>query len=291
MQGVARWVSVGCRVAVPDATIACALLQEWLWRCWTMTNHWLPDLGSRPSRYFPQIGSTNDEAASWAREGAPSGAIVVADEQTAGRGRYRRIWQAAPGSSLLMSVILRPSLPPEHMARVTLMGAVALVEALSGLGLVPGIKWPNDVLLCGRKVSGILAETVWEGDRLVAAVLGMGINVRQDALPEAAARAFGATTLETVLGYTLDRAGLLTAILARLDNWQDRVGDPALLAAWEAHSITLGRMVSVRMGEQTLTGLAETIDPTGALMLRLDSGEQHRLLAGDVTLGGRSGTH
>lgn len=249
-----------------------------------MPTHWLPDLGNRPFRYFVQIGSTNDEAAAWALDGAPAGALVVADEQLAGRGRYRRVWQAAPGSSLLMSLILRPVLLPEQVALVTLMGAVALADVLTELGLRPGIKWPNDVLLDGRKVAGILADAVWVGDRLDAVVLGMGINVRQDALSDDAAVTFGATTVAAELGDTPDRGGLLAALLARLDDWAGRLADVALIEAWQSYSVTLGHQVTVNSGEQTWVGLAEAVDASGALLLRLESGELRRVLAGDVTL-------
>lgn len=245
---------------------------------------WLSVLGDRPYRYVARTGSTNDDAADWLAQGAPDGALVLAEEQLAGRGRYRRLWQAAPGSSLLMSVILRPPLAAEALPRVTLLGAVALAEALAALGLTPGIKWPNDVLLGGLKVAGILAEAAWQGAHLEGVILGIGLNIRQDALPPDRAAAFRATTLETALGEAPDRGALLADLLARLDGWRGRLDTPDLLDAWRAHSVTLGRRVGVTSGEQRLTGLAEDIDATGALLLRLESGELRRLLAGDVTL-------
>jgi BirA family biotin operon repressor/biotin-[acetyl-CoA-carboxylase] ligase len=244
---------------------------------------WLADL-DRPLRYFDQIGSTNSEAAAWALAGAPEGALVLADEQIAGRGRHGRAWQAAPGSALLLSIVLRPALAPSDLGRIALLGAVALAEALGGLGLAPRIKWPNDVQLDRRKVAGILAEGVWHGETLAAVVLGMGINVTRGALSDAEAEAFHATTIEAVLGRTPDRGDLLHGLLARLDAWIPRAADPALLAAWRARNVTLGRQVRVQQGDQVLDGLAEDIDPQGALLLRTADGTQHRLLAGDVTL-------
>lgn len=251
---------------------------------------WLDLLQDRPFRYSARTGSTNDDAAEWLAQDAPDGALVLTDEQLAGRGRYRRLWQAAPGSSLLMSVILRVPpvarfpLPAEALPRVTLLGAVALAETLAGLGLTPGIKWPNDVLLGGRKVAGILAEAAWQGAQLQGVVLGIGLNVRQDALPPERAAAFHATTLEAELGSPPDRGALLADLLARLDDWRMRLESPELLDAWRGHSVTLGRRVDVTSGEERLSGVAAEIDAAGALLLRLDSGEVRRLLAGDVTL-------
>ncbi len=244
----------------------------------------LPILSGRPHRYFSQIGSTNDAATAWALSGAPEGAVVLADEQTAGRGRLGRTWIAAPGSSLLLSVILRPRLAPETLPRVTLMGAVALAEALADWGLSPGIKWPNDVLLGGRKTAGILSEAVWSGDDLTAVVLGIGVNVRADALPDAAA--LNATSVEAALGRVPDRWRLLLDLLARIDAWSARLGDAALLDTWRAYSVTLGRCITATLGETAWMGMAEAIDEAGALLLRTDDGQLHRLLAGDVTLHG-----
>ncbi len=244
---------------------------------------WLAGL-DRPCRYYPQTGSTNSEASAWALEGAPDGAIVLAEEQTAGRGRLGRTWLAAPGSSLLLSVIVRPVLPSEMLGRVPLLGAVALAECLEGLGLAARIKWPNDVQIDGRKVSGMLAEAVWQGDRLAGVVLGIGVNVRRSALTEAQTRALGAITLEEALGQAPDRGPLLRDLLARLDGWLPRASDPALLAAWRSRARLLGRPVIACQGEQTLAGIALDIDEQGALLVRDSQGIVHRLLAGDVSL-------
>lgn len=250
-----------------------------------MTGDWLPDLGGRPCRYFSRVSSTQDIARAWALEGAPAGAIVLADEQTAGRGRLGRTWLAAPGSSLLLSVVLRPALPPEELGRVTLLGAVALAEALAGLGLQPGIKWPNDVQLAGRKVAGILAEAVWAGDVLSAVVLGIGVNMRRNALPPEALEAYRATTVEaTPLGRPCPRGALLGDLLAHLDAWMPRVREPILLETWTQYNVTLGRRVNVAAGHERFSGVAEGLDDRGALLVRLDNGSLRPLLAGEVTI-------
>ncbi len=249
-----------------------------------MIGDWLPDLGKRPYRSYEQVGSTQDAARAWALEGAPAGAIVIADEQTAGRGRYGRSWVAAAGSSLLFSVILRPALPSEALTRVTLMGAVAVAEALAELGLQPGIKWPNDVQLEGWKVAGILTEAVWVGKVLHAVVLGIGVNVRRDALPPEALAAYRATTIESALGRPISRGALLADLLARLDAWVLRLAEPILLETWARYSVTLDRQVIVAAGSDRLSGLAEALDEQGALWLRLEDGTRRRVVAGEVTI-------
>ncbi len=249
-----------------------------------MSLKWLDQLGTRPYRAFARIGSTNDAALAWAADGAPAGAVVVADEQTAGRGRLGRTWVAAPGSSLLFSMILRPALAPEAMPRVALMGAVGLAEVLETMGLPVSVKWPNDVLVGGRKAAGILGEATWAGDRLAAVVLGIGVNICRGALPPAGERPFEATTLEDELGDEPDRGEIFLRLLNRLDYWADRQEDPALLAQWRKISATLGRRITVTGDGDRWSGIAEDIDEQGALLLRLENGDRRRVLAGDVTL-------
>src|SRR5579871_4891908 len=124
-------------------------------------------LGARPFRFEPQVGSTNNIAHDWALTGAPSGSVVLTEEQLTGRGRFGRGWSAPPGMALLMSVILRPRIAGNRLARLTMVGAVAVGEVLEGIA--PGqvsLKWPNDVWLAGRKVAGVLPEAIWQGDAL-----------------------------------------------------------------------------------------------------------------------------
>ncbi|MEP6989218.1 MAG: biotin--[acetyl-CoA-carboxylase] ligase, partial [Chloroflexota bacterium] len=136
-------------------------------------------LQPRPVRYFSQIGSTNDVALEWMNSGTAKGSIVVADEQVKGKGRLGRVWQTPPGTALIVSVVLHPQV--HDLAQITMLGALAISDMVKCLGIESvGIKWPNDVMLNGLKVSGILPEAVWECDRLVGVVLGMGINVRID---------------------------------------------------------------------------------------------------------------
>jgi BirA family biotin operon repressor/biotin-[acetyl-CoA-carboxylase] ligase len=249
-----------------------------------MAAAWYTVLGDRPYRYFPQIGSTNDEASAWAQAGASAGSVVLADEQVAGRGRRGRQWVAAPGAALLLSMVLRPVLAPEALPRVMLLGAVALADVLAGLGLKPGIKWPNDVQLGEAKVAGILGEGVWQENQLTAVVLGIGVNVTREALPPEAAAVFHATTVETALGRPADRADLLAGLVARLDYWRGQIAQDALLDAWRGYCTMLGQLVQVDTGEAQINGTALDVDATGALLLDVGEDSPRRVLAGDVTL-------
>src|SRR5262249_25589971 len=175
-------------------------------------------LGARPFRFFEQIQSTNDEARQWALEGASAGSVVIAEEQVAGRGRFGRTWSAPPGTALLMSVILRPRIAPEHFARLTMVGAVSVAEMLEDLGPGQvGLKWPNDAQLSGRKVAGILAETIMqEATGLpTAVILGIGLNVRVDF--SGTILEGQAISIESVTSKKINRAIILGGLLRRID--------------------------------------------------------------------------
>jgi BirA family biotin operon repressor/biotin-[acetyl-CoA-carboxylase] ligase len=251
-------------------------------------------LGARPFRFEMQVDSTNDIAREWALNGAPSGSVVLTEEQLAGRGRFGRKWSAPPGTALLMSVILRPRITPEHLTRLTMVGAVSVVETLETPDPSPfgrgesespnslSLKWPNDVLLAGRKVAGILPEAIWQGQSLAAVILGIGLNVRVDfAGTELENRS---TSIEQRLGITVDRALLLSHLLQRIDYWAVRVADVALLDAWRSRLVTLGQRVTARGTAGIIDGLAVDVDNNGGLVLRSDDGTIHHVVAGEVTL-------
>lgn len=239
-------------------------LQEWL--------------GARPVRFYARAGSTNDLALDWLRAGAPSGAVVIADEQISGRGRQGRSWQTPPGAALAVSLILKPALAA--LPRLSLLGALAVAEMIEGLGIAGvGIKWPNDVQIKGLKVCGVLPEAVWNGDALMGAVLGIGVNVRVDF--QGTALEGTATSLQDWVGRRLDRAELVHTLLTRVDAWYERLDAPALLEAWQARLITLG--LPVQVGE--VNGIAEGVDVDGALLVRSADGTLHRVVSGDVLPG------
>jgi BirA family biotin operon repressor/biotin-[acetyl-CoA-carboxylase] ligase len=225
-------------------------------------------------------------AADLAAEGAPEGTIVLADHQTAGRGRLGRVWTAPPGSSLMLSVVLRPELPPGRAWAVAAVAGVALADAAVALG-VPGIalKWPNDLLAGGRKAAGLLAEARVGGKSDDFVLLGMGVNVTQaadDLPPELRARA---TSLSAAAGRPVERAALLAAWGMRFEaGYRDLVtGGRALLPAWRGHLATLGQEVRVdRIGREPLTGRAVDVGPGGELIIRLPDGAMATVSAGDV---------
>ncbi len=222
-----------------------------------------------------EASSTQDLVRVWIAEGRPAGAALRARRQTAGRGRLGRVWEAGADDALLLSVLLRPALPAGRLGLVALAAAVATREVCASAGADLGIKWPNDLLAPdGRKVAGILAEAEHHGGR-VAVVLGIGVNVRAapPGLPSACL---------AELGGAVDVDTLAAALTAAVVWWTDRlVGDPsAVLGAWRAGSVTLGRRVVV----DGVEGQAVDVDPDGALRLRLADGAERRVVAGDVAL-------
>jgi len=234
---------------------------------------------------YPRIGSTNDEAKRLAEDGAPEGTLVVADEQTAGRGRLQRTWWAPAGTALLMSLILRPDLAPHQAQRLTMLCSLAICDAIAGTtGLVPAVKWPNDVLLRGRKVCGILTELGIEGPRLAYAVVGMGVNVNVD-FGGAGELTHTATSLAQELGREVSRLELLRAILINVEERYARLrAGESPHAEWAARLATLGQRVIVTTPTEQLSGIAEGVDADGALLLRDENGVLRHILAGDVTL-------
>lgn len=238
----------------------------------------------RPARGFASCPSTNAEAADWARAGAPEGALVVTDHQTAGRGRLGRGWNDAPGQNLLFSVVLRPALPPHRLGLVTLAGGVAVAESIAEwtAPVEPRIKWPNDVLLDSRKCCGMLLESSLRPDPFV--VLGIGLNVNQTEFPPPLAGR--ATSLRLETGRLIPRAALLRQILARLDYWTGRLAtdDATVREAFVTRMVGRGERAEVRLSDNDapVVGVIEGIDTAGALRFRTDDGVR-TLHAGEVT--------
>jgi BirA family biotin operon repressor/biotin-[acetyl-CoA-carboxylase] ligase len=221
-------------------------------------------------RLFDRIGSTNDLALAWAADGAPDLALVCAEEQTSGRGRGNRLWFTPPGAALAFSLILRP-LPGEERSIPLFsgLGAMAVCAALELRTLHPQIKWPNDVLLNQRKVCGILAEAVWIGDKVDAIVLGIGVNIKPEAIPPSDQLNFPATCVESELGAAVDPAGLLKDILQALLHWRALLTNEAFLKGWEERLAFLGDKVEIRMeGLPSRTGVVEGLENDASLRLR-----------------------
>jgi BirA family biotin operon repressor/biotin-[acetyl-CoA-carboxylase] ligase len=225
-------------------------------------------------RWFDSLDSTNRYVLEEARRGAAEGLVAVADFQTAGRGRRGRDWVAPPGASLLVSVLLRPSLAPEQTPLVTMACAVAMAVAIARVaGFTPGLKWPNDLVVGDRKLAGILAER--EGD---AVVVGAGVNVEWREFPPELAETATACNLEA--GHAVDRRAVLDAFLAELDARYAELD--AVTAEYRSRLATLGRRVRVERSGDALVGRAVGVGDFGQLLVEGDQGDVVEVHVGDV---------
>ena len=237
---------------------------------------------SRQVLWYAEVSSTNDVAATLADRGEPEGTIVIADAQSAGRGRHGRSWASPPGAGLYMSIIMRP--PAHAVTLLTIAAGVALADGIqAATGLQPHLKWPNDVYIGERKLAGILAEAGTSRSGVQHVVLGCGINLMPAAYPaDVAARA---TSIESELGRPTDRGLLLSECLAalhlRYGDLQSRAS-AAVVARWRGRAVsTLGRRVEWDVAGVTRHGVAEDIDETGALLVR-DGAARNRVISGEV---------
>jgi BirA family biotin operon repressor/biotin-[acetyl-CoA-carboxylase] ligase len=235
--------------------------------------------------YLRETDSTNTRAKDLASDGAPEGALVIAESQTGGRGRKGRAWFSPPGEGVYLSVILRPPISPVEAPKITLIAGIASAETL--LDRFPGldvhIKWPNDILLGRKKVAGILTEISSDMDRVGYVVSGMGLNVNGRVFPAEIASIATSLALET--GGPLDRADLVRGYLQRHERWYDAflAGDaPRILKRWKSLSRTLGSRVAVDGPGGRIQGLARDIDRDGSLLVEDDRGELHAVFSGDV---------
>jgi BirA family biotin operon repressor/biotin-[acetyl-CoA-carboxylase] ligase len=242
----------------------------------------------RDIRVFEETTSTNDVIEKFARDGAREGVVVFAESQTRGRGRLGRKWISPAHKGLWFSILLRPDLRPQETTQLTVASAIALRRAIvSETNLPVEIKWPNDILIRGKKVAGILTELSAEVDRVKHIILGIGIDVNLDANEFPAELKKIATSLKIESGKMIDRAQLATTILHELDFDYARVGAgkfSEVAVEWEAHCATLGKNVTVQIGGRKIRGRAESLDDDGALILRTEHGRLERITGGDVTL-------
>jgi BirA family biotin operon repressor/biotin-[acetyl-CoA-carboxylase] ligase len=242
----------------------------------------------RDIRVFKETSSTNDVVEKLARDGVAEGAVVFAESQTKGRGRLGRQWLSPARKGLWFSVLLRPNLRPQAATKLTVAAATSLTRAIRRqTGLVPEIKWPNDVLIKGRKVAGVLTELNAEVDHIKYVILGVGVNVNLNASEFPADLRKLATSLKIEAGRAVSRVPLAAAILRELDTDYARIGHDqfaSLTDEWAEQCATLGQRVSIRMGSRTVHGRAESLDDDGALLLRTDHGHLERIVGGDVAL-------
>jgi BirA family biotin operon repressor/biotin-[acetyl-CoA-carboxylase] ligase len=244
------------------------------------------DLG-QVLHWYEELGSTNDRAKELAEEGAEHGEVVVAEAQTAGRGRRGRSWASPARKNLYFSVVLRPDLPPARAPEITLVASVALCEALRQAGVDTRIKWPNDLLTpSGRKIAGVLTELAADPDRVQWIVLGVGVNVNARAEDFPVDVRGEATSVLLERGQAAPRALFAAACFTALEDWLDRHaegGFDPIRDEWRARSATLGREVSVRLDDREIVGTAEDLDDSGALLVRTPAGLQ-RIFSGEVRL-------
>ena len=210
------------------------------------------------------------------------GTAVLAEEQTAGRGRLGRAWVSPAGKNIYVTLVMRP--PAPKLRVLSIVSPLAIAEVLEGIGLTPRLKWPNDVLVGGRKIAGILIETELSGDAVKYALVGIGLNVNFDveATPEIADIA---TSVRRELGRDASREELLAALLNAFEaRYEQALEGDAVFQAWRSRLETLGRRVRATLGERVEEGVAEDVDTEGNLLVRRDDGSLAVVEAGDVTL-------
>ena len=247
-----------------------------------LTTRWM----GRTIHHFQTIDSTNSKAYELAVQGAEEGEVVVAESQEKGRGRMGRPWYSPPSANLYLSVILRPKIPPHQASLLTLMAAVATAEAVREFsGLLPVIKWPNDILLDGRKAAGLLNEICSEMGRVHFVILGIGVNLNMNGKSFPREIRKMATSLKIGMGRTVSRKAFLQVLLRKLESWYElflKEGAPPILMAWRDRAQIKGRPVQVTSSGETWTGLAVDIDSDGSLILRTGDGRTIKIVTGDV---------
>ena len=233
------------------------------------------------------VDSTNTLATELCEKNAPHGTVVIADRQTKGRGRLGRTWVSTAGN-LHMSIALRPAMASSDGTLLTMIASVACARALiEKTGLPVGIKWPNDLMVSGKKLGGVLTEVKSMGNRIIFAVMGIGINVNsdmEDFPPEVRATA---TSLKAETAKIHSKTLLISGILKEVEFWYDKLmssGRKKLLAEWRRLSSTLGREVKVTTARESFEGIAQDIDEGGALIVKLPAGTLKQVRAGDLTI-------
>lgn len=238
--------------------------------------------------FYKKVGSTNTIAEGLAEKGAAEGLVVLADCQEKGRGRLGRLWVSPPGVNIYMSIILRPKIKLKDATLITIMASVGCATALRrATGLKVTIKWPNDLMVSDKKIGGILTELKTDPHHIIFTIMGIGINVNMDidAFPEDVKKI--ATSVKNEIGTPYPRIEIIAEILNAIDRWYrilKEMDRKRLLSEWQRLTSTIGKEVKVTVGKETFTGLAESIDNEGMLILRLPSGVHKRISSGDLTI-------
>jgi len=243
-------------------------------------------LGKGDIVYSKEIDSTNRKARDLADEGAPEGTLVLSEAQIRGKGRKGRTWFSPPKGGIYISLILRPTISPVDAPKFTLLTAVAIAEAL--LSMTPlniNIKWPNDILVNGKKIAGILTEMSTEMDAVNYIVVGLGLNVNTPKFPEAIQGIATSIFIET--GKVFPRVKIIQEYLARYEAYYDmykKIGFDSIIDRWKDLSEIIGKKVEVEVIGNQFIGKALDIDSDGALILKDEQGGVHRIISGDITL-------
>lgn len=242
----------------------------------------------RDIHVFQETTSTNDVVERFARDNLKEGVVVFAESQTKGRGRLGRKWMSPARKGLWFSVLLRPDLQPQETTQITVASATALRRAIqSHTGLKAEVKWPNDILVNGKKTAGILTELRAELDHVKYVILGIGVDVNLNPSDFATEFRKSTTSLKIELGKPVFRSELAVVILRELDRDYARIASgrfAAIADEWEEHCTTIGQEVVIRTGDRQVRGRAESLGEDGALSLRTDHGHLERIVGGDLTL-------
>lgn len=248
----------------------------------------------KPVHFYQNTESTNTAAYNLALNGAKEGTAVVADSQAKGKGRLGRIWESPNGVNIYTSIILRPDIHPQTAPKITLMAAVAVAETISkflnngsGCKPEPTVKWPNDILLNSKKVSGILTEMNSETDRISFIILGIGVNLNMtmDMLPKELRSI--ATSLKEETGKDISRIDFLNTLYLNIEKWHKdflKNGFAPVCAAWKTYFNMAGKVVNVKDADRQIEGIALTIDDDGHLLVREKSGKIVKIISGDVVI-------
>jgi BirA family transcriptional regulator, biotin operon repressor / biotin---[acetyl-CoA-carboxylase] ligase len=235
--------------------------------------------------YRDALPSTNIFAKALLQNGAIEGALVITDHQTDGHGRSNRKWYSEPSKNLTFSVIVQPTIAPERLGGLSLYAGLSVAEAIEEIAsLRPTCKWPNDILLNGKKICGILSEAIFEYNQLKGVVIGIGINVNQRVFPAELQSTASSLTLETNQEY--DCIALLSSVLERMERNYQLVQSAQMdqvFESWKQYTTMFGQMISVHQTENIITGIAARLDDDGGLILLTSNGEQ-KILAGDITI-------
>ncbi|NIM93126.1 MAG: biotin--[acetyl-CoA-carboxylase] ligase [Anaerolineales bacterium] len=224
--------------------------------------------------FHEELGSTNVEANRLIDDGAPHGALVVTKSQTAGKGRLDRQWISISGASLTFSLVLQPDHTKTALwSRLNALGAIAIVDVLQRYGIKAQVKWPNDVLVNGDKVAGVLVEGKWSGSELKWVILGIGINVRPGSYPPNNLLDYPAISIEEALGQRIELDSLLLDILKSLSRWYNQVDADLFIETWQKNLAFLGKNVVVQKGDERIIGVVKGIRDDGVLCLQGNRGE------------------